>query len=263
MTDTDTAARFDLDGVGLAYEDEGSGDATPLVFIHGWTANRHRWDHQLEHFKSGRRVIRLDLRGHGDSDKPEQTYTIRGLADDVRRLLDDRGVDRFIPIGHSMGGMIAQTLALAHPDRVERMVLVDSLGRMVYSRVRGLEIVAGKALPYNTFVAINIMRAFKPGYPRSEIRKYVAQSQATPKHVVMSCYDAMREFDVIERAGEIQAPVLLLHGYYDIQFPPSEAARLAARLPDAVIKIIDAGHECPIEDPAAVTKAIESFLAQG
>ena len=270
MTDADRttaataaqAARFDVDGVGLAYEDEGSGDATPLVFIHGWTANRHRWDHQFEHFKATRRVIRLDLRGHGESDKPRQQYTIPGLAEDVRRLLDDRGVDRFIPVGHSMGGMISQTLALAHPERVERLVLVDSLSRMVYNRARGLAITASKALPYNLFVAINIQRAFKPGYPRAEIRRYISESQATPQHVVMSCYEAMRVFDVLEQARQIQVPALLLHGYYDIQFPPSEALRLASRLPDAVVKIVDAGHELPVEDPQAVTAGIESFLTR-
>lgn len=259
---TTRPARFDVDGVALAYDDEGAGDATPLVLIHGWTANRHRWDHQIEHFKAGRRVIRLDLRGHGESDKPVQRYSIDGLAADVRRLLDDRGVDRFVAVGHSMGGMIAQQLALTQPQRVERLVLVDSLGRMVYSRSRGLVISASKAVPYNLFVAINIMRAFKPGFPRDQIRGYVAASQSTPKHVVMSCYDAMREFDVLDRVGEIQVPVLLLHGYYDIQFPPSEALRLASRLPDAVVKIVDTGHESPVEDPAAITAAIEDFLAR-
>lgn len=261
-------ARFDVDGVGLAYDDEGpddagAGDRTPLVFIHGWTANRHRWDRQMDHFRAGRRVIRLDLRGHGESDKPVERYTIDGLAGDVRRLLDSRGVDRFIPVGHSMGGMIAQKLALADPDRVERLVLVDSLARMAYSRSRALTMAASKAVPFDTFVAINITRAFKPGYPREQIRAYIAASQATPRHVVMSCYDAMRAFDVLERAGEIQVPVLLVHGYYDIQLPPNEALRLAARCRDAVVKILDTGHEAPIEDPAAVTAAIEEFLARG
>lgn len=259
---TPAAGRFDAGGAGLAYDDEGSGDGAALVFIHGWTANRHRWDHQFDHFKAGRRVIRLDLRGHGESDKPVQRYTIDGLADDVLKLLDERGVDRFIPVGHSMGGMISQTLALGHPDRVEKMVLVDSLSRMVYNRARGLAIAASKALPYNVFVALNIQRAFKPGYPRDEIRRYIAASQATPRHVVMSCYEAMRGFDLLERAGAIRVPVLLLHGYYDIQFPPAEALRLAARLPDAAVKILDTGHESPVEDPAAVTAAIEAFLAR-
>lgn len=260
---TTRTARFDVDGVGLAYDDEGSGDGAALVFIHGWTANRHRWDRQMDHFKSGRRVIRLDLRGHGESDKPVERYSIDGLAEDVRRLLDGRGVERFIPVGHSMGGMIAQKLALAHPDRVERVVLVDSLGRMVYNRGRGLVMTVSKRLPYNRFVAANIQRAFKAGYPREEIRGYIAASQATPRHVVMSCFDAMREFDVLEQAGRIQVPVLLVHGYYDIQFPPREALRLAARCRDAVVKILDTGHESPVEDPAALTAAIEGFLARG
>ncbi len=264
MTDADRttqASRFDVDGVGLVYDDEGSGQGTPLVFIHGWTANRHRWDHQLEHFAKTRRVLRLDLRGHGDSDKPAGRYSIGGLADDVLRLLDARGVDRFIPVGHSMGGMIAQQIALTRPERVERMVLVDSVSQMVYSRARGAVISASKLVPYNTFVAINIQRAFKPGYPKELIKQYIASSQATPRHVVMSCYDAMREFDVLDRVCEIRVPVLILHGKYDIQFPEAQARRIAANCPSATVKIIDTGHESPVEDPQAVTAAIEELIS--
>ncbi len=264
MPDADSTtqpSRFDVDGVGLAYEEAGSGAATPLVFIHGWTANRHRWDHQFEHFAKSRRVLRLDLRGHGESDTPTERYSIDGLAADVRRLLDDRGIDRFIPIGHSMGGMIAQTLTLAQPERVERLVLVGSVSQMVYSRSRGLVMAASKSVPYNTFVAINIQRAFKRGYPKELIRKYIADSQATPRHVVMSCYDAMREFDVLDRVREIQVPVLIVHGRHDIQFPPAQAERIAANCANATVKILDTGHECPIENPGAVTEAIETFLA--
>ncbi len=132
-------ARFTVDGAELAYDDEGPRDSapTPLVLIHGWTADRHRWDHQTAHFSPHRRVIRLDLRGHGES-TGAGAPTIDALARDVVALLDHLGVDRFIPVGHSMGGMTAQTLALTHPGRVERLVLVNSIGRMTYSRARGL-----------------------------------------------------------------------------------------------------------------------------
>ncbi|HET9877285.1 MAG TPA: alpha/beta hydrolase [Mycobacterium sp.] len=257
-------ARFEAGGAALAYEDsgapEGAAAATPLVFIHGWTADRHRWDHQMAHFAATRRVVRLDLRGHGQSDKPRQVYTLDGLAEDVRSLLDALGVDRFIPVGHSMGGMITQTLALKYPERVERIVLVDSLGKMVYNAQRGAVISLSKLLPYNMFVAANIMRAFKPGYPRDLIRGYIKASQATPRHVVMSCYEAMRGFDVLDRLGEIEAPALIVHGYYDIQFPPSEGLRLAMALRHAVVKIVDAGHESPVENPEAITAAIEQFV---
>ena len=265
VTDAHSAtqpSRFEVDGTGLAYEEAGSGDATPLVFIHGWTANRHRWDHQFEHFAESRRVLRLDLRGHGESDKPVERYSIDALADDVRRLLDARGIDRFIPIGHSMGGMIAQKLTLAQPERVERLVLVGSVSQMVYNRSRGLVMTLSKSVPYNTFVAINIQRAFKPGYSKELIKQYIAASQATPRHVVMSCYDAMREFDVLDRVREIQVPVLIVHGRHDIQFPPAQARRIAANCANAKVEILDTGHECPVEDPQAVTDAIEAFLAE-
>ena len=75
--------KLDVDGVRLAYDDVGRRDGVPLVFIHGWTANRHRWDDQLGHLAGRYRVISLDLRGHGDSDFTPAPYTIRGLAHEV------------------------------------------------------------------------------------------------------------------------------------------------------------------------------------
>lgn len=127
--------QLEVDGARLTYDDEGprDGAGAPLVFIHGWTANRHRWDHQLAHFSATRRVIRVDLRGHGESDGSGRR-SIAELAGDVLAVLDHLKVERFVPVGHSMGGMIAQTLALGHPDRIERMVLVNSISRMTYSR---------------------------------------------------------------------------------------------------------------------------------
>ncbi|MDQ1042737.1 alpha/beta fold hydrolase [Streptomyces sp. V4I2] len=251
-----------LDAATLTYDDEGSrdGEATPLVFIHGWTANRHRWDHQMAHFAPGRRVIRLDLRGHGES-TGSGARTIEDLADDVLALLDHLKVDRFIPVGHSMGGMIAQTIALAHPDRVDRMVLVNSISKMTYNRGRGLLMAASTLVPFKLFVAANIQRAFAPGYPREEIRAYIGASAATPREVVMTLYSAMRAFDVLDRVGEIRTPTLLVHGYHDVQLPVAQMLRMAKGYPDAVIRILDAGHELPVEKPAELTVALDWFVS--
>jgi pimeloyl-ACP methyl ester carboxylesterase len=253
--------QLDVDGAALTYDDEGprDGDGVPLVFVHGWTADRHRWDHQLEHFAQKRRVIRLDLRGHGES-SGSGSRTIEALAGDVVALLDHLKVDRCVLIGHSMGGMISQTIALAHPERVERLVLVNSISRMTYSRGRGLLMAASTLVPFKLFVATNIQRAFAPGHPREEIREYIRGSAATPREVVMTCYGAMRAFDVLDRVGEIRVPTLMVHGYHDIQLPVSQMLRMAKAYPDAEVRIIDAGHELPVEKPAELTSALDRFL---
>ena len=253
--------QLDVDGAVLTYDDEGPRDAeaVPLVFVHGWTANRHRWDHQLAHFSTGRRVIRLDLRGHGES-SGAGVRTIAELARDVLALLDHLEVERFVLIGHSMGGMISQTIALAHPERVERMVLVNSIGRMAYSRGRGLLMAASTLVPYKLFIATNIQRAFAPGHPREQVREYIRSSADTPREVVMTLYGAMRAFDVLDRVGEIRTPTLMVHGYHDIQLPVHQMLRMAKAYPDAVVRIIDAGHELPVEKPAELTSALDRFL---
>ncbi|GAA3769204.1 alpha/beta fold hydrolase [Streptomyces coacervatus] len=254
--------QLEVDGAALTYDDEGprDGDGVPLVFIHGWTANRHRWDHQMAHFAKTRRVIRLDLRGHGES-SGAGVRTIAELAADVLALLDHLEVERAVLVGHSMGGMIAQTITLDHPGRVERLVLVDSIARMTYSRGRGLLMAASTHVPYKLFVATNIQRAFAPGYPREEVRKYIKSSADTPREVVMTLYGAMRAFDVLDRVGEIHVPTLMIHGYHDIQLPLQQMLRMAKAYPDAEVRIIDAGHELPVEKPAELTTALDRFVS--
>ncbi|GHI09924.1 carboxylesterase [Streptomyces cellostaticus] len=253
--------QLEVDGAALTYDDEGPRDAedVPLVFVHGWTADRHRWDHQLAHFSTGRRVIRLDLRGHGES-SGAGVRTIAELARDVLALLDHLKVERFVLVGHSMGGMISQTIALLHPERVERMVLVNSIGKMAYSRGRGLLMAASTLVPYKLFIATNIQRAFAPGHPREEVREYIRASAGTPREVVMTLYGAMRAFDILDRAGEIRTPTLMVHGYHDIQLPVRQMLRMAKAYPDAVVRILDAGHELPVEKPAELTAALDAFL---
>jgi len=254
--------QLEVDGAALTYDDEGprDGEGVPLVFVHGWTADRHRWDHQLAHFAKKRRVIRLDLRGHGES-SGAGVRTIAELANDVLALLDHLVIERCVLVGHSMGGMIAQTITLAHPERVERLVLVNSIGRMTYSRGRGLLMGVSTLVPFKLFVAANIQRAFAPGYPRDEIRAYVKASANTPREVVMTLYGAMRAFDVLDRVGEIRVPTLMVHGYHDIQLPVRQMLRMAKAYPDAEVRIIDAGHELPVEKPEELTRTLDRFVS--
>ncbi|WP_028958763.1 hypothetical protein [Streptomyces sp. UNC401CLCol] len=78
----------------------------------------------------------------------------------------------------------------------------------------------------------------------------------------MTLYAAMRAFDVLDRAGEIQAPTLMVHGYHDVQLPVRQMLRLAKGYPDAEIRVLDAGHELPLERPAELTAVLDRFLAR-
>ena len=113
------------EGVRLAYSDTGS-DGPALVLIHGWTCNRGHWRNQVAELSEDHRVVTLDLRGHGDSDKPEQDYTIAGFADDVAWLISEPGLTRPVVVGHSMGGVIAAQLERKHPEATPGIVLVDA-----------------------------------------------------------------------------------------------------------------------------------------
>ncbi len=113
------------DGVRLRFDEAGEGDL-PIVFVHGWCCSRDNWRHQVAHFSPSHRVIALDQRGHGESDKPDQDYTIGGFVDDLAWFIGDRGLDRPVIVGHSMGGVIAMNLARRHPDIARGIVMVDA-----------------------------------------------------------------------------------------------------------------------------------------
>ena len=103
-----------INGVSLKYIDTGSGDPA-TVFVHGWTCSRSDWRHQIEEFAGSHRVVALDQRGHGESDKPDQDYTVDGFADDLAALIGKLGLERPVIVGHSMGGVIANSLARRRP----------------------------------------------------------------------------------------------------------------------------------------------------
>lgn len=252
-----------INGFELFYDEKGpKNKKTPIVFVHGWTANRHRWDDQMKFFAKERRVFCFDLRGHGDSEKSDIQYSIKQLADDLNAFLEALKLKKVILAGHSMGGMTVQQFTLDHPEKVERIILVDSISQMIFSKSRAMIACVSKLVPFNMFVKTNIVRAFKKDFPRETLKTFIAMSAATPKHVVMSCFDAMSAFNVIDKLPQIKAKTLIIHGLYDIQLPISQILRTATLIPNAKMKVIDSGHESPIEVPAQITSAIDEFLKE-
>ena len=111
------------DGVRLHYEATGRRDAPPVLMIQGLGADKHLWDLQRIPLSFGYRVIALDNRGAGRSDKPFGQYSLDQMADDAIAVLDAEGVDRAHVVGASMGGAIGQVIAVSHPQRVRSLTL--------------------------------------------------------------------------------------------------------------------------------------------
>ena len=107
------------DGVALHYQEAGSG-APPVLLVHGWTHDHTYLAPQFERLRSSHRVVAVDLRGHGRSDKPDQDYTMAGFADDLAWLTRELGLHRPVVIGHSMGGVVALDLAARYPGPASR-----------------------------------------------------------------------------------------------------------------------------------------------
>ena len=112
------------DGIRLAYDDGGTGPPA-FLFVHGWTCDRSFFAPQAAHFARTSRAVSVDLRGHGESDKPEGAYPIAAYADDLAYLIDRLGLGKVIAVGHSMGGVAVLQLAASYPDRVAAIVMVD------------------------------------------------------------------------------------------------------------------------------------------
>ena len=129
---------IDTGSVTLAVDDRGSGDATPLVLVHGFTGGRIDWADVIDDLATDRRVVAWDHRGHSDSTNTgdPSTYTFDQLVADAVAALDALGLDRFHLLGHSMGGIVAQRLVLEHPERVESLILMDTLAEPALSLPR-------------------------------------------------------------------------------------------------------------------------------
>jgi hypothetical protein len=110
-------------GTTLAYEDRGAGKPA-FVFVHGWACNRTFFTPQAAHFARRHRVVSVDLRGHGESDKPQGPYPIAAYADDLAYMIEHLGLGKVVAVGHSSGGMTVLQLAAAYPDRVAAIVMV-------------------------------------------------------------------------------------------------------------------------------------------
>lgn len=249
--------RVSVGPVALSCEDRGAG--RPLVFVHGNAGTHTCWQPQLDFFAQRYRVIAPDLRGHGESDKPVGPYPMSAFVADLAALCDALGVERAVLAGHSMGGRVVMSFALAHPERVAGLVLVGTAAtsfgkadeRIARVRELGIERELAEFIEFES----------SPDTPAELKRELLAEALKTPEHVRVELWKTVSTFDVSARLGEIAAPTLIVVGELDRGTPVAAAELLHERIRGAQFLVIPGvAHFTMLERAALVNERIAAFL---
>lgn len=246
-------------GVTLCFEEAGSGDP-PLLLVHGWTCDHTYMAPQFDYFQENHRVVSVDLRGHGQSDKPEQDYTMNVFVEDLVWLCCQLGLKKPVVIGHSMGGMIAVELAGQSPDVPGAVVTLDApivpqVGRQE-GRLKFAEALRGPDYRKVQREFVDKFLFIAADDPALKARVVRGMSSA-PQHVMASAYSHTITQDSDAAVAACQVPLCVL-GATSWQ---SDVPRLHELCPHAVIgQTIGAGHFHQLEVPEQVNAMIARFV---
>jgi len=253
----------------LHVEREGSGE--PLLWITGFAISSEIFSPVIATYAAGFDCIRYDNRGAGRSPAPWRITSIPELAGDAARLLDALGVESAHVYGLSMGGMIAQELAIRFPDRVRALVLgCTSHGgpRAVLPSPRIAAALASRAAPAEMRAQLVGQALFSEQFRRRSpdlARRYLgllAQHRTSARGLV-SHLTASTYHDTRSRLGRIAAPTLVLHGALDALTPVANAHLLADAIPDATLAVLPgAGHGYLLEQPEQSHRVFDRWLAE-
>lgn len=253
------------DGTRLRYVERGDPQGEPLILLHGYSDSWFSFSRVLPLLDAGRRVIALDQRGHGRSDRPASGYGMGDLAGDVLAFMDAVGIDRAVVVGHSMGSLVAQQVAAEAPGRVEALVLLGAgYGPSGVPAVVELVQVVGE-LPDP--IPTEFIREFQAGTVYAEVpaefmATVVSESARLPAPVWRSLIRGIVEMDpVAETVARNRTRTLIVWGDRDAVFPAEEQAALRAALPEATfLAMEETGHAPHWERPARFAEALARFV---
>ena len=250
---------------GLHFVDSG-GVGETLLLVHAIGCDLRMWDSLARALEDRYRVIRIDVRGHGQSPVAPRPYSLEALADDVAALLDGVGVARTHWVGLSMGGMSGQAFALGHPERLGKLVIANSTssygpdGRKNWeARIKMVE--DGGVAAIRDMVAAryfsDAFRAAQPAVVDEVMRRFVE----TPAQGYLGCCDAIAALDYSKDLARITAPTLVIAGGADAGTPPAMSEAIAKAIPKAKLAVIPgAAHLSAVEKPEEFNALVREFL---
>jgi len=250
----------------LASRIDGPAGAPHVTFSHSLASDLRMWDPQVAALRDSYRMLRFDTRGHGNSAVPSAPYSLGDLVGDVVALLDDNGVDQTHFVGLSMGGMIAQGLALEHPDRVASITIANSMAmlpegaesmwdeRIATAREHGMIPLADPTIE-RWFTADMRTRE------ESVVARVREQILATAVDGYVGCSEAIKRLDYASRLGEIDVPTLLIAGDQDAGTPAAAMRAMHTAVANSEYVELEAAHLSNLERPAEFTAALVRFLS--
>jgi pimeloyl-ACP methyl ester carboxylesterase len=232
--------------------------------VHGWCCDHTYFAPQVKHFaERGHRVVAVDLRGHGKSDKPHQRYAMQDFADDLAWMCQHLELTKPVVVGHSMGGIVAFDLAARYPHLPSAVVMLDAavvLPSAARAAIPGLlEELRGP--DYRNVLREYASRALFIPTDDEQRKEHILQSMSsTPQHVVVSAFEGLRDYDPTEAAGGLALPGVYIAA--DELQPRSDMIRFHEMFSDIQYgKTVGSGHFCQLEVPEQVNAMIERFLA--
>ena len=267
INDTPRFAEIELGtGIRMHYAEQGPADGTPIILLHGYSDSWFSYSLVLSALSRENRVYALDLRGHGKTDRPTSGYRMRDMAADVIAFMDAKSIVRATIVGHSMGGFIAQQVALAAPNRVSQLVLIGTA--TTPRNFNGIDEFANAVRALIDPVPEEFAREFqlstiKGSVSKEFVDRVVSESLRLPVHVWHGVMDGLLDYKPAVALSRSGIPTLVLHGAEDPYISRAEADSLAAMTSARQIKKYpDTSHAIHWERPAEVARDILAFLAQ-
>lgn len=248
------------------YLDEGGRELPALLLANSLGTDLRIWDEVSARLMGQFRVIRYDKRGHGLTEAPAPPYSASDLVKDVVGLLDALEIDHAVMCGISVGGLIAQALALAHPERVRALVLCDTGARIGSVESWDQRIAAVRAGGLHGLESAMMERWFSQEFREQrpvDVRGYSNMLvRTTADGYIGTCY-ALRDTDFRSALSQVRHPALVLCGAQDIATPPELGQELACLIPGAEFSLIEnAGHLSCIEQPEEMTERMTQFFRE-
>jgi 3-oxoadipate enol-lactonase len=258
--------KITANGITIHYELEGPGSAPVVTLSHSLATDLSMWDLQVAVLKSGYRVLRYDIRGHGGTEAPEGPYTLEQLAEDARALLQTLGISRTHFMGISMGGMIGQILALQHPGMLRSLILCDTSSRIPEEALPIWEERIGLAQKQGmeALVEPTMERWFTASFRRTSLPgldKIRGMIRTTPLKGYVGCSRAIMRLNLTERLSEITLPTFIVVGEEDPGTPVAASQAIHKQIKGSELVILkSAAHLSNIEQEDAFNAAVTDFL---